>query len=36
MKIARREFPHPAAGVAAVPATLRIATAPAWPVRPVR
>jgi hypothetical protein len=34
MKIARREFPHLAAG--AFPATLRIARAPAYPLQPVR
>jgi hypothetical protein len=36
MKIARREFPHLAAGVAAFPAVSRIAKARAYPLQPVR
>jgi hypothetical protein len=36
MKIARREFAHLAASVAYVPATLRTARAPAYPLQPVR
>jgi tripartite-type tricarboxylate transporter receptor subunit TctC len=36
VKLARRRFMHLAAGAAAVPAQLRVATAQAYPARPIR
>jgi tripartite-type tricarboxylate transporter receptor subunit TctC len=36
MKLPRRNFLHLAAGVAALPAVSRIASAQAYPTRPVR
>jgi tripartite-type tricarboxylate transporter receptor subunit TctC len=36
MKLPRRKFLHLAAGIAAVPATARIARAQAYPTAPVR
>src|SRR5215831_5027353 len=36
MKLPRRQFLHPAAGAAALPAVARIARAQAYPSRPVR
>jgi hypothetical protein len=36
MKLPRRKFLHLAAGAAALPAVSRVATAQAYPTRPVR
>jgi hypothetical protein len=36
MKLPRRKFVHLAAGAAALPAVSRVATAQAYPTRPVR
>ena len=36
MKLPRRQFLHLAAGAAALPAVLRIASAQAYPTRPVQ